>query len=185
MKRLLLVYLMLCFVFPITIEAKKKPFGNGLCWELTSDGVLTISGTGYMPDFGYYKKEDWCPWHKKSTKILRVVIEDGVKSIGENAFCSKDHLYNLQKIEIPSSIKYIGRAAFWRCRNLSAIVFPNSLDSIGLGAFEDCHALTSIVIPNSVKVIGEAAFCDCINLTSVVISNSLEEIKETTFSGCI
>ena len=49
MKRALIVCLILCLIAPVKIVAKKKPFGNGLYWELNS-GVLTISGNGSMPD---------------------------------------------------------------------------------------------------------------------------------------
>lgn len=48
MKRAILIYMMLCLITPITIEAKKKKFGENLFWELTDDGTLTISGNGEM-----------------------------------------------------------------------------------------------------------------------------------------
>ena len=45
MKRTIIVFLIICVVAPITIEAQKKPFGNGLYWELNNN-ILTISGNG-------------------------------------------------------------------------------------------------------------------------------------------
>ena len=94
MKKVIILCLLLFLIVPITILAKKKPFGNGLYWELSDNGVLIISGNGDIPNFAAYKhssdykKLGLAPWNKKSLwdKIYYVVIEEGVTSIGNNAF---------------------------------------------------------------------------------------------------
>ena len=54
-------------------------------WVLTGDNpyTLTISGTGAMEDYG---TPDALPWKEYRSTITSVVIEDGVTSIGNNAF---------------------------------------------------------------------------------------------------
>ena len=199
MKKASFFILLLCLLVPITVKAEKKPFGNGLYWELNSSGVLTISGTGDMPNFGYRGQQPW-----PENGIRKVIIDYGVTSIGENAFGeNKDN--TLLSVEIPSSVKTIGRAAFLECKRLSSIWIPYSVKTIGEDAFFKCESLssinipssvtsiedgaflatgiTSIVIPNSVRSIGEAAFAECINLKNISISESVISIGDDAFIG--
>ena len=105
-----------------------------------STGTLTISGTGPMDDFyeGNYG-ENCGPWNAFSSKIKKVIIEDGVTNIGSHAFHG--------------------------CSGLNSVTIPYSVESIGNGAFQHCSGLTSVEIPNSVTSIGRAAFSHCANLT--------------------
>ena len=56
--------------------------GDNLTWILDDEGVLTISGTGAMASWNWKGS----PWYANKDKIESVVIEDGVTSIGANAF---------------------------------------------------------------------------------------------------
>ncbi len=147
-----------------------------ITWTL-SNGTLTISGTG-MPDYGYY---DYSPWHSQILKIKKIVIENGVTNIGNNAFFSCS---GLTSITIPNSVTSIGECAFCGCRGMTSITIPNSVKSIGDGAFQNCSGLTSITIPNSVKTIGEGAFYQCSGLTSITMGNSVMSIGSVAFANC-
>ena len=57
--------------------------GENLTWTLTYDGVLTISGTGEMTDYPNFAD---VPWNAYREKILSVVMEPGVTSVGGYAF---------------------------------------------------------------------------------------------------
>ena len=120
--------------FSIEIKAEKKPFGNGLYWELNSSGVLTISGIGAMPDADY----NGSPW-SKSGPIKKVIIQHGITSIGNDSF-KEDYNGNhsLLSVEIPSSVKVIGDDAFSGCKRLSSVSIPNSVTTIGEAAFYYC-----------------------------------------------
>ena len=113
--------------------------------------------------------------------VKSVVIEEGIMSIGSNAFsgCSK-----LTSIEIPSSVTSIGDSAFKGCSSLTNIEIPSSVTSIGDGAFRGCSKLTSIEIPSSVTSIGYGAFSGCSSLTSIEIPSSVTSIGDSAFSGC-
>ena len=142
-------------------------------WTLTSDGTLTISGEGNM--FG-------APWSQYKSKIKKVLIGEGVKSISDNAF----HYYeNLRSVSLPSTLTSIGEAAFWACSSLQSITLPNNLTHIGLNAFRACHSLTQVLIPASVTNIDGSAFECCTGLTDVVFEgNSLEFGSGATFYDC-
>ena len=131
---------------------------DNLTWTLDADGTLNISGMGAMKDYGYDSNRN--PVYKNSN-VKKVVIEDGVTSIGNYAFSG---CLGLKSITIPDGITSIGSFAFYGC-SLTNIRIPGSVTSIGNCAIEDCMSLTSVTIPGSVSSIGEYAFRDCRNLT--------------------
>ena len=118
--------------------------GDNMTWVLDDDGVLTISGEGWMYSY---------PWEK--AKVTEVIIEDGVENICDRAF--EDCIY-LTGITIPDSVTKIGWYAFSNCTSLTSITLPDSVTSIGNSAFSNCDNLSSIMIPDNVTSIGMSAF---------------------------
>ena len=151
--------------------------GPHLRWHLTDNGVLTISGKGEMYD--YLEDYNRLPWSKSDIK--RIIIGDGVTTIGGFAFASCSALTS---VTIPNSVTEIGDGAFVGCSALTSVTIPNSVTTIGWSTFASCSALTSITIPNSVTTIGSRAFKDCSALTSVTIPNSVTTIGLAAFQGC-
>ena len=174
--------------------------GEGLSWSLDSDGVLTISGTGAMPEYG---SESEVPWNAYASEIKSATIADGVTSIGNYAFykctaltsvtigsgvtsigiCAFDGCSALTSVTMGSSVTSIGNSAFNECAALTGIDLSN-VTSIAEYAFSQCKAITSITIPGAVKTIGECTFSNCGSLTSVTISEGVETIGENAFSDC-
>ena len=151
--------------------------GN-LTWKLYEDGKLTISGKGAMKNYNYYNNPS--PAFKNSN-VKKVVIEDGVTSIGNSAF---DSCSSLTSITLSNNITNIGNDAFAGCRSLTSITIPDSVTSIGDTAFAYCYQLTSITIPDSVTSIGEATFYYCSGLTSITIPDSVTSIGSSAFKNC-
>ena len=150
--------------------------GPNLKWLLTDNGVLVITGKGGMYDYSDYNRS---PWSKSDIK--RIIIGDGVTTIGEFAFndCSA-----LTSVNILNSVTTIKMQAFSNCSALTSVNIPNSVTTIGNYAFADCSALTSVTIPNSVTEIGDGAFAGCRALTSVTIPNSVTTIRDLAFAHC-
>jgi len=149
---------------------------DGLKWTL-SEGVLTISGSGNMADHGMRE----APWYNYYSRITKITIGSGVKSIGSYAF------YNCQSVtsvSIPTTVTSIGKYAFQSCKALTGITLPSGLTSIQEGAFAYCSALTAIAIPSGVPVISDYVFRSCTGLTSVVIPNGVKTIGNSAFIGC-
>ena len=151
---------------------------NLITWVLTEDGTLTISGSGNMKD---YSSSSVAPWYSNRTKILSVVVEPGVESVGNYAFyaCLK-----LASVSLPGGVKSVGQSAFQDCAKLTAVEIPEGVTSIGYRAFYGCSGLTSVTIPEGVTSIGSSAFSGCRSLTSVTIPEGVTSIDYYTFEDC-
>ena len=116
---------------------KSGTCGVNITWALNNAGVLTISGEGDMPDFFMER----APWQGG---IKKVVIEEGVTSIGANAFNAG---YGIMLVELPESLRLIGSSAFRACYDLMEIKLPAGLQEIEHSAFEACWSLKKIEVP--------------------------------------
>lgn len=153
--------------------------GDDLKWRLnTETGVLTISGTGAMENYTHYTD---VPWYDYCDSITKVVIEDGVTTIGDCAF---SHYDSLASVSIPRSVIKIGDHAFWGSASLTSVTIPTSVTSIGDAAFRNCKSLTSVNIPNGVTSIGKETFYYCKSLTSITIPSSVTSIGDGAFAYC-
>ena len=156
--------------------------GSNLTWTLDSKGVLTISGSGDMHDYGFSRAPRVAPWYGYGSSLVKsAVIAEGVTSIGEYAF---HYCEFLTSVTIPDSVTSIGGSAFCKCRSLTSVAIPDSVTSIGEQAFMGCTSLTSVTIPDGVTSIGSSAFDNCRSLTSVTIPDSVTSIGDCAFSGC-
>ncbi len=152
--------------------------GDNLTWKLTSDGTLTISGTGAMADWVSY---DATPWSNYKSSIKRVVIEKGVASIGGQAFSSCS---TLTEFSIADTVLSIGEQAFDHCESLTSITLPQNLTSIGNSAFFCCGNLANVIIPDSVTTIGYHAFANCSAFTEITVPASVTSIGLSPFYQC-
>ena len=137
--------------------------GENLTWILTEDGVLTISGTGEMTDYPNFAD---VPWNAYREKILSVVMEPGVTSVGRYAFFQ---CINMTIVEMPEGVTSIGNNAFSACRNLTSVVIPESVTNIGFAAFMACNGLTSVTIPAGVASISSTSFGACFILENIFV----------------
>jgi hypothetical protein len=155
--------------------------GANLTWKLTSDSVLTISGSGAMADYNNYSSTIPAPWYSSRISFTAVVINSGVTSIGSYAFYN---CWNLKSVTIGNNVTSIGSDAFHDCWNLISLTIGDNVTSIGDFAFYDCYNLISVIIGNNVTSIGISAFYYCSNLTSIVIPNSVKSIGKEVFYKC-
>ena len=108
--------------------------GKNLTWVFDSEGTLTIGGTGDMDNYGYSYRPSWI---SEEELIKKIIIEDGVTSIGNEAFFLNE-LYpykNLTEVIISESVKTIGTYAFYNDKNLIKIEIPENVKYIGADAF--------------------------------------------------
>lgn len=115
------------------------------CKSLTSINVDPRNETYASKDGNLYSKDysellHYAPGKPETTFAL----PDGVKKIGDYAFCDCE---NLRSVTIPDSVAAIGQGSFRNCTNLRTIIVPNSVTSIDSGAFRDCTNLRSITLP--------------------------------------
>ena len=166
-------------VDPPVVE--KNFCGKNLTWTLDDNGTFTISGTGEMYDYYYYGGN---PWFAQKILIQRVVVNVGVKKIGQRAF---QYCERLSEIILPAGLEEIGKEAFLCCKKLKSVTFPPSVVSIGQLAFYMCESLTSVTIPPSVRRIGYDVFFGCKNLARIyyrkIYRNRMEVLKRKLSAG--
>ncbi len=172
------------------------------------DGVLTLSGSGTMEDYGYRyegEAEDGptftnAPWGARKGEITSVVVKEGVTSIGTYAFYG---LENLASVTLPSGLTVIGQSAFADTA-LAQVTLPESLQVIQNGAFSNTK-LTKIAIPAGTELwawvfagstleevtlaegtakIDPWVFASSANLAEIHIPDSVTEIGAFAFKGC-
>jgi len=158
---------------PETVTALDSGSIDLFTWDLTND-VLTISGNG--PILFDTSSADWT-----TSLVKTLVIEEGVTSIGPNAFTAYE---NLTTVSLPESVTSIGEFAFDNCKKLKTINLPKNLQSIKDQAFWSCISLESIVIPGKVRIIGIQVFGLCSSLTSVTMEKGVREIDYGVFQNC-
>ena len=163
--------LLIALLMGLSANAEKSgSCGPNLKWHLTDDGVLTITGKGEMYDYSY------TPWSYDD--LTRVIIGNGVTTIGEAAFRSCSHLTS---VNIPNSVTTIGGWAFSNCTNLQKVNIGNSVKTIGIAAFNNCTSITQISSEAVVPPTCESNVFDDINKSKcklIVPKNSLDAYKQ-------
>ena len=92
----------------LAAEATSGSCGETATFELSEEGVLTISGTGVVEN----------AWADFDSEITSVVVEEGITEIAGSAFedCS-----NLLDVTLPEGLESIGQDAFYGCASLEEV----------------------------------------------------------------
>lgn len=172
--------------FPSTLEDVEDGFLN---WDKHPDSVIVPKWLSKMkPENGVVyagKVAVYVPSAAEETgaaKETAITFKDGCTKIAHKALFKNT---DVEKVNIPASVKAIGGAAFSGCTNLSQVNFAANaqIEDLGWRAFYDCTALTSIKIPDSVTRIGTETFSGCTNLATIDISkkSKLTQIEYGAF----
>ena len=107
------------------------PTINGV--PATTNATLTFSGTGDMYNYGSPHTDDpspVAPWWPVHDQIKKVVIEEGLTSLGARTVYEMD----LTEINLPESLETIKSYAFYGS-HISSLSIPKNVTSISPGAF--------------------------------------------------
>ena len=125
-------------------------------------------------------KEELIRYSPGKEDLSEFTVPSTVTSLGQCALeCTK-----MTEINIPDSVKTIGKNAFYSCTRLTNISLPDSIKSIGERSFYNCSSLKEITIPTSVESIGKEAFYDSIGLREIHIPSSVKKIEDNAFLNC-
>ena len=174
-----------------TITGKTWVYGNlttfstdiykNVSWRLDENGTdtytLTLSGSGKMAD---YLAGSVRPWNSYASKITKLIVEDGVSSVGSRT------CYNftvLTDVSLADTVTDIGEFSFSGCSALVSVDLSN-VTSIRANALRDDRALSDIRLSRDLKVIDYQAFRDSgADNSSISIPASVTEIGFGAFEG--
>lgn len=178
-KELVVLVALLFSALFSNMKAQNGVCGDNLTWNFNSEtGELTITGTGEMEN---YSDSNSQPWIDIAKDVKRVVVADGVLSLGRNAF---NNFINLESIKFSNTIKEIGQTAFSNCTKLQEVDLPQSLNKLDLYVFNECTSLKECIIPNSVTQIKAGAFYYCTSLEKVQLPVGINKIESWMFANC-
>lgn len=135
--------------------------GGNVKWKYDAkNDTVTVYGSGNMKNFN--NGDDGQRWdeiykgtgEKPGNRATKVVIENGITNIGNNAFRG---LGALQSVTIPASVTSIGASAFEGCTSLSSATLPANLKSIGANAFKNTK-FANVTMPDTVTSISSNSF---------------------------
>lgn len=151
--------------------------GQTLNYKVTGDATVEVTkntgikGTLKIPDTVYDNDKN------KYT----------VTAISNEALCRTNATGNdISTLELPTTLKTIGKNVFLGNSSLQNFSFPEGLTSIGNYAFGSIWGITEIEIPASVTRIGGGAFQWCGNVEKIKFGADiqLEELESGVFEHC-
>lgn len=156
------------------------PCGKSAYWRFNPfTHTLTITGSGEMrnynnvafggprtlaPALGRFSFSLWhlkstlngVPWIHSGSDIYKVVIKQGITSVGSGSFADCDHL---KHVSMPKTVESIREYAFSGCKNLKVLQIPSSVKFIGLHAVIDT-GLHTLYVPKQTYIEHEEVYSD-------------------------
>lgn len=117
-------------------------------------------GNGAVTEIGDWALSPHAPRIKEPTRefrktITKITLPEGLKRIGESAFCD---LISLESVNIPESVRSIGEYAFRDCVSLKTIIVPDGTSDIDANAFSMQHSrgsLEHVRLPRTLRYFNE------------------------------
>lgn len=122
-------------------------------WAL-QDGTLIITVQGAMQDYTSARET---PWFSNRADIRKIVVQNGVTSIGDYAFYGCE---NVTSVTLPGTVTQIGKLAFYGCKGLTSLELPESVAVVKDYAFAKASGLKTITFHGSAPLFGAGIFAD-------------------------
>mmetsp|Transcript_40677 Transcript_40677/g.98275 ORF Transcript_40677/g.98275 Transcript_40677/m.98275 type:complete len:594 (+) Transcript_40677:274-2055(+) len=152
--------------------------------------------------YGHNLKTIGASSFKKCQSMKTMLLPDSVERIEERAFSAcvsltqigsyppkkaddQNHKIPHTNPALPSSLKFLGSAAFHYCKSLTSISIPSTVETIREYTFFYCEALVDVTLQEGLKVIEDRAFQGCISLQNVAMPTTVEKIGKYAFFYCV
>ncbi len=155
--------------------------------------ITFTPGSGYGFNYSAYEgNNSWyqlTPWYQCRGTLKEIVFEDGIKSIGSDAFRE----LNLTSLVIPDSVESLGNHTFFNCGKLTDLTLPITLDcvySAKYPAFDGCHGIITLRLTAGTDGVGvdytdcAPAWCTPLHRVSEIhFDSGITYIGTNTFEG--
>ena len=153
--------------------------GTDITWEVHTDRVLYVKGTGALPDYDIPNDQPWYEHGGKtgversdkeggSVLVTRIVIGEGITALSENAFRDFQPLVS---VSLPSTLQVIPFKCFAECPNLREVTGGTGVTVIESEAFRSCASLERVMLSPLLTKVEDSAFGD------VIPNNSSRQLK--------
>ena len=186
--------------------SKAQTESAGIAYGKDENGDTVVTGIGSCTEKSLYisatapdgtpvvgiKKDAF----KGVNTILTLIVEDGVKYIGDGAFSGAE---SLDKVKLPLSIERVGTDAFKNCPIRVAVIPVTHAPVVkndqlvnvtlyGVGSVPDrsylgCSRLSNLTLEEGITSIGNNAFSST-SVTNVKIPDSVKKIGKSAFEFC-
>ena len=159
---------------------------------------------------GTWSKDN--PWNEEKTQVSGDPKKSDASSDDDTQYpgCSSfARCVNLQEIELPSTLLWIGPKAFSYCIKLTSISIPEGVEAMGSYTFNKCQELATVSIPSSLGTAKKLTlynlrdehfnndnnyngssssfgftFWECTKLTNVTLNDGIRRLAPNMFYGC-
>ena len=161
----------------LTIPDSVESIGSNAFYGLKNLKYLTMSGE--MDGSG------WIEWWDLDTLTLTGTYVLGQTPADEDGYIWYNPHPNARKVILSEGITSIGKYAFYGCQNLEQIILPASLQTIDAHAFAECWNLADVTIPDGLQTLGQDCFKDCKKLQLIDMSKVPDTFieRETYLTG--
>ena len=144
------------------------------------DNILTVTGQGAIRDYDDNSVKEWTRCrHELSWGYAALVIDEGITSIGSQAFSS--NRFGFGSVKLPSTLQSIGFGAFAQAGGFQTLVIPDSVNFIGTSAFAGTE-VEQVVLPSGLVKIPNTAFARCVRLKRITIPATVQVIGTKAFA---
>ena len=113
--------------------------------------------------------------------LEKVIIPEGVTTIGDGAFNSGDIPMSYSEIKFPKTLKSIEGEAFSNNDSVTEISLPDGLESIGIYAFEKNTSLVKVSFGDGITELSEGVFSGDTILKNISLPYGLKSIGRFVF----
>lgn len=159
---------------------------------------------------GTWSKDN--PWNEEKTQVSGDPKKSDASSDDDTQYpgCSSfARCVNLQEIELPSTLLWIGPKAFSYCIKLTSISIPEGVEAMGSYTFNKCQELATVSIPSSLGTAKKLTlynlrdehfnndnnyngssssfgftFWECTKLTNVTLNDGIRRLAPNMFYDC-
>ncbi len=176
---------------PISLNAvgdKVPSFSNVTGLEKVVFSPGSGCGCNYQANRGGNAYYQLTPWYHCRDSLKEIVLEDGIRSLGSEAFRE----LNITSIVIPDTVESLGEHTFYNCDELTDVTIPITVDSnysVKYPAFEQCNGITDLRLTAGIDGIGfdygEVAPYWCLlsyTMCQITIDSGVSYIGNNTFA---